>query len=220
MLSEPARTFVQGVKAYAAAHPTLTPIAEAIGIFLLSLLVKKPIEDWWKERGESKRARRELYLFLADIYLSVANFVHGVNRFNDAVGTDAQYGFGAITNLANVFSETVFIQKYEGVKKQIESATGIRPREREGFQHVLQLVRGLPTSGVEDENRLTELASFCEEFSNLLSNPAPVGSFDRKKLQSAVDERLKVNVGLLVDRAISKIERVRKRLSDRHGNTN
>lgn len=174
----------------------LVKAALAIVGLLFGLLIKKPLEDWWKNRGSLRQTRRDLYSVLADIENALAIYttklVYVVDTYSEA---DPQLAISLSSRFLDDFHQTIYAGKYKKELDAVQGARGKMRGEAESFERVMRALANMSSSQ-------KDLTAFSEEFQRELK----VGHFDPKSRQAASEERTQLDSGRLLREAAQAIE--------------
>jgi hypothetical protein len=171
-----------------------------VGLFF-GLLIKKPLENWWKNRGSLRQTRKDLYSALADIEnaltIYTAKLVYVVETYGDA---DPQLVISLSATFLDDFHKTIYPGKY---KKELEAVQSVRGKIRGEAESFERVMANLPSSE-------KDLTAFSKEFDRELK----VGHFDPRSRQTASEERAELDRGRLLREAIQAIDAARQARGD------
>jgi hypothetical protein len=174
----------------------LVKAALAVIGFLFGLVVKKPLENWWTNRGSLRKTRKDMYSALADIDNALTIYATKLAYVLDKFGSaDPQLAVAESAALLDDFHKTIYPAKYA---TELDAAKAVRGKIRgevESFERVMQALTNLSPSQ-------QALAAFNQEFHRELS----VGHFDPKMRQSAGEERRRLDSERLLREAAEAIE--------------
>jgi hypothetical protein len=182
----------------AAEHPYIYNAIKAGAVFALGLLAKKPLENWWAERGELKKNRKAMYLALAEMYTEVQFLYGGIEQVlshNDACSQTRE-----VTRIVEKFYERIKPRNYDQELKTLRAARGSLVDEVEAFEQVMSYLALLPPLQAPVQDKLTAAMAFSEK----LARAPLVENFDLEKFSLAVAERsnaghLRQKKGVLAD---------------------
>ena len=186
-------------------HPYIYSVVKAVVAFALGLFAKKPLENWWAERGELKITRKAMYLALAEMYTEVQFFYAGIERVLSQDDPASQPR--EVTRLVEKFYERIKPRNYDQELKTLRAARGSIVDEVEAFEQVMSYLALLPPLQAPIQDKLTAAMAFSER----LARAPLVESFDLEAFSLAVAKRrkagqLKQTKDVLVDLEESKIE--------------
>jgi len=138
-------------------HPYIYGAIKYVGLFALGMFVKKPLELLWKERNQLTRARRAMYVVLAEICAEVQFFSVGIANPNlqDL----------AVIKLVQRFYERIKALHYD---KQLKDVCAVRTSivdEVEGFELIIENLEQLPSLHAPIQERLSAAVEFSEKVS-------------------------------------------------------
>jgi hypothetical protein len=172
----------------------LVKAALAVVGLLFGLLIKKPLEDWWKNRGSLRQIRKDLYSAIADIENALAIYTTKLAYIVDKFGAvDPQIAMSLSAKFLDDFNKTIYAGKYAHELAAVQAARGKIRGEAESFERVMQGLADLSSQGVP---------AFAVRFHQELR----VGHFDPKLLQSAGEERARLDTERLLREAVQAID--------------
>src|SRR5258708_714692 len=156
----------------------LYDIISAVVVFLLALFVANPIKRWWRGRGKVAEARNAMYQDLAEIYTEIQLFTGGVNK---AV-TDKDANPDALVRMMEAFYERIKSHNYDQDLKTLRSLRTSIAVEVRGFENVLGLIDGLPSSRVPTLEKTKAVIEFSDKFARAIASE----QFDEERLSTAI----------------------------------
>ena len=178
----------------------LVKAALAIVGLLFGLLVKKPLENWWSNRGSLGKTRKDLYSALADIEnaltIYATKLIYVLDKFGKA---DPQLAVSESARLLDDFHKTIYPEKYA---KELEAAKAARGKMRGEVESFERVMRALAEMSVSQQ----ALAAFNQQFDRELK----LGHFDAKMRQSAIEERKQLDSERLLREAAGAIEAIKE----------
>jgi hypothetical protein len=178
----------------------LVDAAIALVGLLFGLLVKKPLEKWWSNRGTLGKTRKDMYSALADIENALAIYSTKVTYVLDKFGSaDRQLAVSESATLLDDFHKTIYPAKYAKELKAAQAVRGKMRGEVESFERVMQELAAMSPSQ-------QALAAFNQQFHRELK----VGHFDSNMRQSASEERRQLDSERLLREAAEAIDNAKQ----------
>ncbi len=163
--------------------------------FLLAFVIKTPVTEWWRNRGELRKVRVELYEMVAELQWGARTYINLQPRYSPENEAEC---------------ELVMQQFYASANPDLHRSTFLKVQSRKralggeaaGLIAIWTLLNGLPGPGAKITRNLEKVPAYMESLNREIAlspfDDALLAEATRSREKEAIDRMLKesaMNIG-------------------------